>query len=50
MGEGLEPALERLTAPGGYVLANQPLSVACRKHQPDLPNVPKDRYFLYRVA
>jgi hypothetical protein len=32
------------------VLANQPLSVARWQLQPEPPNVPKDRYFLYRVA
>ena len=35
---------------GGYILANQPLTVARWQRQPDPPGVPKDRYFLYRVS
>jgi hypothetical protein len=49
MGEWLGPALDRLAAPGAYVLANQPLDVARWQLQPEPPGVPKDRYFLYRV-
>ena len=50
MGKWLGPALDGLAAPGSYVLANQPLSVARwqRLHEP--PGVPQDRYFLYRVG
>lgn len=50
MGTWLGPALDRLAAPGSYVLANQALDVARWRLQPEPPNVPKDRYFLYRVA
>ena len=49
MGQWLGPALDALAAPGGYVLANQPLDVARWQRQPEPPGVPKDRYFLYRV-
>jgi len=49
MGEWLGPALDALAAPGGYVLANQALTVSRWQRQPEPPNVPKDRYFLYRV-
>ena len=49
MGKWLGPALDRLAAPGGYVLANQSLAVSRWQRQPDPPGVPKDRYFLYRV-
>jgi hypothetical protein len=49
MGKWLGPALDRLAAPGSYVLANQPLDVARWQLQPEPPKVPKDRYFLYRV-
>jgi S-adenosyl-L-methionine methyltransferase len=49
MGEWLGPALDALAAPGCYVLANQALKVARWRLQPEPPNVPKDRYFLYRV-
>jgi len=50
MGKWLGPALDALAGRGGYILANQPLSVARWQRQPDPPGVPKDRYFLYRVA
>jgi S-adenosyl-L-methionine methyltransferase len=50
MGRWLGPALDRLAASGGYVLANQPLEVARWQLLPEPPGVPKDRYFLYRVA
>ena len=50
MGDWLGPALDALAAPGGYVLANQPLDVARWRRLPDPPGVPKDRYFLYRVG
>jgi hypothetical protein len=50
MGEWLGPALDTLAAPGAWVLANQPLAVARWQRQPDPPGVPRDRYFLYRVA
>ncbi|HTR84677.1 MAG TPA: class I SAM-dependent methyltransferase [Reyranella sp.] len=50
MGEWLGPALDALAASGGYVLANQPLTVARWRLQPEPPHVPKDRYFLYRVG
>jgi hypothetical protein len=50
MGQWLGPALDRLAAPGCYVLANQPLAVARWQRLPDPPAVPKDRYFLYRVG
>ena len=49
MGKWLGPALDALAAPGGYVLANQPLDVARWRRLPDPPGVPTDRYFLYRV-
>jgi hypothetical protein len=50
MGQWLGPALDALAAPGCYVLANQPLDVPRWQRQPDPPGVPKNRYFLYRVA
>ena len=50
MGKWLGPALDTLAAPGGYILANQPLEVSRWKRQPEPPGVPRDRYFLYRVA
>jgi hypothetical protein len=49
MGKWLGPALDALAASGSYVLANQSLNVARWQRQPEPPNVPKDRYFLYRV-
>ena len=49
MGEWLGPALDALAAPGGYILANQALTVARWHRLPEPPGVPKDRYFLYRV-
>lgn len=50
MGKWLGPALDTLAAPGGYVLANQALSVTRWRLLPEPPGVPKDRYFLYRVT
>ena len=50
MGKWLGPALDALAGAGGYILANQPLTVARWQRQPDPPGVPKDRYFLYRVS
>jgi hypothetical protein len=50
MGKWLGPALDRLAASGGYVLANQFLSVPRWQRLPEPPGVPKDRYFLYRVT
>ena len=50
MGRWLGPALDRLAARDGYVLANQPLEVARWRRLPDPPGVPADRYFLYRVG
>ena len=50
MGKWLGPALDALAARGGYVLANQPLTVARWQRQPEPPGVPTDRYFLYRVV
>ena len=49
MGEWLGPALDALAAPGGYVLANQPLRVGRWQRLPEPPGVPTDRYFLYRA-
>jgi hypothetical protein len=50
MGKWLGPALDALAAPGGYVLANQPLDVARWRRLPEPPGVPAGRYFLYRVS
>ena len=49
MGRWLGPALDTLAAPGSYILANQALDVARWQRLPEPPDVPKDRYFLYRV-
>ena len=49
MAEWLGPALDALAGSGGYVLANQPFEVARWRRLPEPPDVPKDRYFLYRV-
>ncbi len=49
LGVWLGPALDGLAARGGYVLANQALSVARWQLLPEPPGVPKGRYFLYRV-
>ena len=49
MGKWLGPALDRLVASGGYVLANLALEVPRWQRQPDPPGVPAGRYFLYRV-
>ena len=49
MGKWLGPALDALAAPGGYVLANQPLAVARWQRLPEPPGVASGRYFLYRV-
>src|SRR5258708_14090087 len=50
MGQWLGPALDALAAPGGYILANQPLGVLRWRRLTDPPGVPADRYFLYRVS
>ena len=50
MGKWLGPALDRLVASGGYVLANQPLGVARWQRLAEPPGVPKDRYFLYKAG
>ena len=50
MGKWLGPALDALVAPGGFVLANQPLEVARWQRQAQPPGVPAERYFLYRVS
>jgi hypothetical protein len=50
MGQWLGPALDTLAAKGGWILANQPLTVARWQRQPEPPGVPKDRYFLYKVG
>lgn len=50
MGRWLGPMLDTLAATGGWILANQPLDVARWQRQPEPPGVPKDRYFLYKVA
>jgi hypothetical protein len=50
MGAWLGPALDRLTARGGYVLANQALDVPGWQRLPEPPGVPRDRYFLYRAG
>jgi hypothetical protein len=50
LGHWLGPALDRLLAPGGYVIANQPLEVARWARLPEPDGVPADRYFLYRAG
>lgn len=50
MGKWLGPALDTLARVGGYILANQPLEVPRWRRLPEPAGVPKDRYFLYRVA
>lgn len=50
LGQRLGPALDRLMAPGGLVVANQPLAVPGWHLLPDPPGVPAARYFLYRKA
>ncbi len=50
IGLWLGAALDRLLAPGGYVVANQPLTVARWQRLPEPDGVPRDRYFLYRAA
>jgi len=50
MGDWLGPALDALAAKGGYILANQPLTVARWQRLSEPPGVPKDRYFLYRAS
>ena len=47
LGDWLGPAIDLLLAPGGVVVANQPLSVPGWSRQPDPPDVPRDRYFIY---
>jgi hypothetical protein len=46
-GRWLGAALDRLLAPGGYVVANQPLEVPRWRRLPEPPGVPPGRYFLY---
>jgi hypothetical protein len=48
LGERLGPALDALIAPGGMIVANQPLTVSGWQRLPDPKGVPADRYFLYR--
>ena len=50
LGHWLGPALDRLLAPGGYVVANQPLEVARWVRLPEPEGVPRNRYFLYRAT
>ena len=50
MGLWLGPVLDQLAARGAYVLANQPLDVARWQRLPEPPDVPRDRYYLYRVT
>lgn len=49
LGRRLGAALDSLIAPGGFIVANQPLDVARWVRQPDPPGVPADRYYIYRV-
>jgi hypothetical protein len=49
LGKWLGPALDTLLAPGGYVVANQPLDVVRWKRLPEPEGVPRDRYFIYRA-
>jgi hypothetical protein len=50
MGAWLGPVLDALVGSGGYVLANQPLDVPRWQRLPEPPDVPTDRYFLYRAG
>jgi hypothetical protein len=50
LGAWLGPALDTLLAPGGYVIANQPLDVARWTRLPEPDGVPTDRYFIYRAG
>lgn len=50
MGRWLGPALDRLLAPGGYVVANQPLEVPRWVRLPEPAGVPRGRYYLYRAG
>ena len=50
LGQRLAPALDALIAPGGLIVANQPLTRANWQRLPDPPGVPAERYFLYRKA
>ena len=50
LGEWLGCALDTLLAPGGYVVANQPLDVPRWTRLPEPEGVPKDRYFIYRAS
>lgn len=50
LGAWLGAALDTVLAPGGYVVANQPLDVARWTRLPEPAGVPRDRYFLYRAA
>jgi len=49
LGCWLGPALDTLLAPGGYVIANQPLDVPRWTRLPEPDGVRKDRYFIYRA-
>ncbi len=49
LGQRLGPALDGLLAPGGYVVANQPLAVPRWHRQPGPQGMPEDRYFIYRA-
>lgn len=50
LGQRLAPALDRILAPDGLVVANQELAVSGWQRLPDPPGVPAERYFLYRKA
>ena len=50
LGRFLGPALDKLMAPGGLVLANQKLDVARWTRMPEPPDVMPDRYFIYQVG
>jgi hypothetical protein len=50
MGTWLAPALDALLAPGGYVVANQPLEVMRWTRLSNPEGVSRNRYFVYRAA
>jgi hypothetical protein len=50
LGRFLGPALDRLMASGGLVLANQKLDVPRWTRMPEPPDVMPDRYFIYQVG
>jgi hypothetical protein len=50
LGRFLGPALDKLMAPGGLVLANQKLDVARWTRMSEPPDVMPDRYFIYQVG